>query len=285
MQSVFIRYYSLHIRNQLGPIQYSDFFSKLSDFINIEVKVSKDYSIALTSIEKYGDYFELTLLSGDPTARAIFFDSKEKQASIEDSSAPRWVAKPTRVLIYTNDDHRIVAMENRRGCVTPLMLERFLMRLNLPEYSNRSVEITPIVSKSLVQEIEAFERIRVASIEIVRPNFDWSDHADKLHELAEESHAESSTAEVKAARGESLSTKTGMVKIISQQAHTDNPNIKNARITGKKIGDSQEQTISISNHQERSTANFDSNAPLKEQSASIFRQMKMRIEMLIGSRG
>lgn len=195
--------------------------------------------------------------------------SEEIQLVIEPNSVNRWSAKPTRLVVSLDDDERIVALESTRGGVTPLLLERYLERVRLDRFRERTADITPLASSSFLEEVEAFERIRLAAVEVSRPNYDWSDHANNLYQLADESGAQSSTTEVKAPRGESLNKNGGLVKVIRDVASAANASIQNAQITGRKPGDVNDQTVSLEKHQERASIPVDTSLPLDQQSTNM----------------
>lgn len=281
MRRINVRFYSLHIRSKEGVVNYSKFFREVAKAQGVELEVSADYTIVLDALRVLdGGVIEIVLLGGDRNAQTVFYDRVEGGAVVESSSDFRWAAKPTRVVVDLTGDNRIVGLESTRGGVTPALFERYLERIELSEFSSRSVDITPLASESFLDEIEDFERIRLASVEVTRPNLDWDDQANHLYELADESGAQSSTAEVKAPRGESLNKHRGLLGVIRQVASNSNPSIKNAKITGRKPGDVNDRTVSLSRHQEKSSVEVDQTAPLGEQNRSVLNSLLSLIESL-----
>lgn len=275
IKRVHVRFYSLHVRSGADLIDYRMFFEALTSSVGSEVEVAPDYTVVMQD-PSFADptSFQFVLYGGDPAGQVVFYDLSEGGPVVEAATKSRWSAKATRVLVEFDTDRRVVALESSRGGVTALLLERFLERVSLPDFPERRVEITPLASRSFLQEIDEFERIRLASIEVARPNYDWIDHANKLYQLAEESNAESSVAGVKAARGESLAKESGLVSVIRKVFSKANPSIRNAKITGRKPGDVVDKTISLDQHQERSAVTVDQKLPLDEQNDSLFSAFK-----------
>ncbi|QAY60915.1 hypothetical protein ET475_13570 [Microbacterium protaetiae] len=281
MRQIPVRFYSLHIHSGGEAVDYQLFFHAMQQSIRSEVAVATDYTVVLDEARLTdATTIELVFFGGDQNGQTIYYDRSEGAPIVEAASPTRWSAKPTRAVISANDSGRIVALESGRGGVTPLLLERFFERVPLVGFSDRRVEITPLASKSFLTEIDAFVRIRVAAVEVARPNYDWADHANRLYELADESNAATSTAEVKAARGESLDKAAGLVAVIRDVAESPNPSIRNARVTGRKPGDTAEQTVTLSKHQERSLVALDQTMPLDAQTSGLldaFRNLIARV--------
>ncbi len=285
MKSIPVRFYSLHLRSGEDVLDYQIFFDSLRSAVGVEVAVASDYTVVLDYAENVEQgTFELVLFGGDPSGQTVFYDRAEGGAVVQESSSDRWSAKPTRVVVSIGNDDRMVALESARGGVTPLLFERYLERIKLEQFPKVRADVTPLAGESFIEEIEAFERIRVASIEVARPNYDWADHANRLYELAEESKAETSTAEVKAARGESLDKHAGLVGVIQDVVKSPNPSVRNAKVTGRKPGDVVDQTVSLLKHQERATASVDQNLPLDKQSASLLDSFRGLLSRLRGRR-
>lgn len=274
MRRVNIRFYSLHIRSESEIVNYVEFFEAVGGAQGSEVQVSADYTTVLDKFEIENRIVEMVFLGGDTTAQTVYYDRSEGGAVVESSSNRRWAAKPTRVVVDLTDDNRIVALESIRGGVTPTLFERYLERVEVTGFPNRSVDVPPLAAESFIDEIDDFERIRLASVEVARPNIDWSDHANNLYELADESGAQSSTAKVKAPRGESLNKHGGLIGVIREVVTSGNSSIKNATITGRKPGDVKDRQVSLTNHHEKSSAEIDQTTSLSEQNDSLLDSLK-----------
>ena len=51
-----------------------------------------------------------------------------------------------------------------------------LLRRHYPELGNVLFEFAPVVGERFATEINAFERIRIAKIRVIRPNASWTEH-------------------------------------------------------------------------------------------------------------
>lgn len=269
-----IRLYALHARNERGPINYVEFFGWLTN-LPVQsrlISINRELSIALEKIDRIENTFAFRFIAGNPGETPLIFDVNRGESVPGEASLERWPGSPTRVVIAADPQQRIVAIEGRRNGVTANNLEKYFSRIGKNHWGRLSFEITPLVSPSLVQEIDKFERIRVASVELSRPNFDWSDHRDNLNELAADSGAERAESSVKAATGESLRKDQGMVGLIKDIAQSPHSNIKDVRVTGRKPGDKSDSTVSLRKHHEKATAILQSSDSQLEQDRSLWVQ-------------
>lgn len=113
------------------------------------------------------------------------------------------------------------------------------------DYEHISVELNPLADKSFFSEIDRFERVTVARMQVVRPNVDWSDSANMLATIADESHGRTAEIRISAGRDNSLSKQSGIVAIIKELAGKAHSMLKNATIEGRRIGEDAPTRISL----------------------------------------
>ncbi|WP_216388789.1 hypothetical protein [Arcanobacterium phocae] len=246
----------------------------MQKIVRQEVPITRETSLILNTIKEIAkSVFALEFLSGDSTSKPIFYDSEHLRTFEQDpSKTKRWLVKPTRIIVQINPQNRLVCLENIQGGVTPKHFEQFMTKILENDYPAREVDLTPIIADSFLSIIDSFTRIRMASVEITRPNLSWTDNENQIHELLDESDAERATIQVNAARGESLSKENGLVSAIEDNATSQNPNIKNAKLIGEANG-TAEQTVSMRKFTLKDLISYDSALSMREQTEEVFRQM------------
>jgi hypothetical protein len=81
---------------------------------------------------------------------------------------------------------------------------------------NVRFEFAPVIGEAFVKEINAFERIRIAKLRVLRPNASWTEHYTELSEFMEESGGDKVEVGVRATDGKSLKRNGGIVRAIKQ---------------------------------------------------------------------
>lgn len=282
-----VRLYSLHGRVKDDPINYTTLFENLasrrpSDRV---VALPNGLSIAMESIERQGQRFHLRLLAGDPTEIPILFDEASGESRPGDIDRGQWLASATRAVIDTDTEVRVVALELRRNGIAASTFEKVLEHLGSNALENLKIDLNPLPSKSFLEEIERFERIREATLVLARPNFDWNDHHDHLHGLAEESGAARAESTVTAARNESLNKSKGLVEYIKRLARNTVSDVKNAVIRGTRSGESRETSVSLERNVLSGRVEFDSSLSGREQDLTIWQQEASLIDELLPRAG
>lgn len=276
-----VRFYMFHAHDGDEPVEYGDFFYRLRSLTGIEIKLARDYAAVLQEFQQESSSeVALTFVGGDPAENSIYFDRRTRTTEEELGSESRWRGKLTRAVFEWSDDTRILALEGVRNGVTKTLLERYLKKTLKEFYPRLSVELTPLASPSFLDEIEKFERIRIAKVEVKRPNYGFDDMENSLFETARASGAQSASASVKAERGESLSKDDGLVKVIKEVASAKNSSIENASVEGRKPGAKKDERVALDRHQERMEVQVDDSGTHASQSQSIFTQIRNRIKGL-----
>lgn len=280
-----VRFYSFHMHKGNEPINYGNFFEFLMTMTGVEVDISRDYTAVLQGIEmESAGTFALTFIGGDPNENTIFFDRATGSTEEESASERRWRGKLTRAYFSFTDGARVLALEGVRSGITANLLEKYFRKVSSDSFGRISVEISPLTSPSFIEEIEQFERIRLASIEVGRPNYGFNDLENALFSTADASDAQSASLSAKAPRGESLNKNEGIVDVIKETVETPNPSVRNVVIEGRKPGASRDQRVTLEKHQERTDISINESQSAAQQTESIFEQMRRAVTNVLSRR-
>ncbi|MFK5599406.1 hypothetical protein ACFZ8E_20790 [Methylobacterium sp. HMF5984] len=110
------------------------------------------------------------------------------------------------------------------------------------------MEFLPKIEREFLEEINSFERIRIASIRVTKPNASWTDHYSDLSDLMDASDGDKASLDIRAARGESLRKNNGIVKVIKDIAEDRYPYIEEAAVTGTRQNEIAETTVRSKSH-------------------------------------
>lgn len=255
-----IRLYTMHARSLDGVLDYADFTRKLAsvDATASIVEINSGMYMALDNVRDDRNVYTAKVVVGHPDDVPLYFDYRTGNTETGQTPEGKWLAQVTRVVIDPDPDVRLVALEGTNAGATSARLAKYFEMLSDKQqwFRKLSFDLVPIPAKSLLDEINDMERIREAATVISRPNYDWSDMADGLSELAAESGGHEAQASVKAARGESLAKDAGIVETIKESFSQATPSLKSFRIWGRKHGSSKEVMISSEKNQERTTASI-----------------------------
>jgi hypothetical protein len=187
---------------------------------------------------------------GPPGLAPLIFDLAANEEHIE-RLRPRQVMA-TRTHAIVNLKTRDVVVEyNHRGAKASdiaALLAR-AGRENLG-WSNFHVELAPIASPDFLKAIDAFEKVKIASLNMVRPNLNWNKEKKHADAIAVESNGQRVEVAVYASGGDGLYKRKGMVGLIRSLTKESRSNLKNASVTGRRKGESTDTTISLQRHLE-----------------------------------
>lgn len=199
-------------------------------------------------IEIEGGYF-IQAMEGDPDALQLIFDLSTGEAKESNLGVEEIFGQATHFVIAP--DSRSVAIEYvRRGAKALLLGPSIaeIIRQNFPEYNKIQLEFLPKIERGFLEEINSFDRIRIASIRIKKPNASWTDHYSDLSDLMDSSDGDKASLDVRAGRGESLRKNDGIVKVIKDIAEDKYPYIEDAAVTGTRRDEGAETTVRSRSH-------------------------------------
>lgn len=254
-----IELYALHAHD-IEDVDYDEIFAALArvDRQKRVVEIS-GVVIGFPIVQRMasGGYFIQTT-EGDPDAVALVLNrttGTTREAALGEAEV---FSQATHVVVAPNS--RRAAVEYVRRGIKAAFLGAAIegvLRANVEEFSNLRLELVAVPAGSFVSEINQFERIRVASIRLTRPNASWTDHYTNLSELMEESNGEKVEIDVRAGRESSLSKTNGIVKTIKDVANDDQPYLDDAAIVGTRMNEINETTLRASHHVEHVRATVD----------------------------
>jgi hypothetical protein len=110
--------------------------------------------------------------------------------------------------------------------------------------------IAPIAAPDFSKQINEFETIKIATLNIVRPNLNWNKEKAHADALADESNGQRVEIGVFAGRGDGLTKNKGIVRLIKSLSRQRRSNLRNASVTGRRARESSDTTISLERHLE-----------------------------------
>lgn len=249
------------------PATYSDLFQKLAK-LSREDRVyrhSDEVVVGFPIVVKESDgYFIQAVEGGDDSALVLNVDTGNTRENILGRSemlshATHFVVSPTR---------RRAAIEfSHRGAKSQMLARAIegILRLHYPELANLGFTFAPVIRQNFTRDINAFERIREASIRVMRPNASWTDHYTELSKLAEDSGGDKVAIEIKAGRNETLKKNTGLVKVIKDVVSDGEPYLDDAVVTGTRQNETAETSVHAKKHVQHTKASViadDAGVPL-----------------------
>lgn len=243
--------YSWHGRGPEGPVNYADYLRALATVPAVQRQtVVGEETVAVTLMEAIGTRWALRFVSGREGLPPLFYDPETGEESREDIGT-RFVASSSWAFIDAG--RRLAAIERRRPGVSANTMARAMSHLGreLLNYEQLTMSLNPVTSKTFLDELQRFERVRQAAVVVSRPNYDWTDNATSLTQYAAESEAGKAEVAMSAERGASLSKESGIVRDIENLTRQPIGPLHNLRVTGTRQGDSRETTLSLTRHQER----------------------------------
>jgi hypothetical protein len=204
-------------------------------------------SLALPDFRLDEDLVVLTAYEGEE-GNPLFFNFEKATERIERLSRGEKLATKTHCAIDIATREAVVEY-NFRGAKAGDIAEAIqAIGRSLTTWSDLEVELTPVVDQSFIQAVNSFQRIRVATVKMVRPNQDWTDYATHITDIADESRGGSIEVTVNAKRSSSLSERSGIMRFIKETIRTARQSIKTAKVTGTRAGEDAETTVTTEKH-------------------------------------
>jgi hypothetical protein len=207
--------------------------------------------ITLSAVEMTKDFVIITAQDGDKNVKPLLYDTATNEERIGEKEANEVVSVRTHAVVDLRT--RFVAVEyNHRGAKAS-HLHQILSQLSLEfdEYKRITIEMPPLVGSGFLAELQKYGRIRMASVEMVRPNFDWDDCVDPIMAVAGQSEAQKIEVSFFAQPKESLSKSRGIVGSVIKIIHRGKAIFHNIILRGMKEGERAETTLKLRNHTEQ----------------------------------
>jgi hypothetical protein len=206
--------------------------------------------IAVRRLIVGGDYVRMTAYEGPPGLSPLIFDLGADEERIEELSEREVMATRTHALVdlHTRD---VVVEYNHRGAKASdiaFVLEEAGRRL--ARRAGLTLEFAPVPTPDFARAIGDFETIKIASLNIVRPNLNWIREKRHADALADESNGQRVEVSVFAGRNETLYKTKGLVGLIKALGRQPRSSLKNASVSGRRKGEQSDTTISLARHLE-----------------------------------
>jgi hypothetical protein len=241
------------------PATYSDLFAKLAKLKREDrvYRYSPGLVVGFPIVTKEADgYFLQAVEGGDESALVLNVQTggtRENILAREEmlSYATNFVVSPTKRRAAIEFSHR-----GAKADMLALAIEEIL-KSHYPDLANIGFSFAPVIRKNFITEINGFERIREASIRVVRPNASWTDHYTELSELAEESGGDKVSVEIKAGRGAALKKNAGIVRVIKDVVSDSEPYLDDAVVTGTRNNETAETSVHAKKHVQHTRASVE----------------------------
>lgn len=247
--------YVMHAHHDT-PATYSDLFQKLFDLKREEriFRFSPDVVVGFPIVVKDGAGFFIQAVEGsDDSPLVLNVDTGDTRENILARS--EMLSHATHFLVSPNN--RRAAIEySQRGAKAPTLALAVegILKAHYPDLKNIGFSFAPVIRKNFITEINAFERIREASIRVMRPNASWTDHYTDLSQLAEDSGGDKVAVEIKAGRNEALKKNAGIVKAIKEVVSDNEPYLDDATVTGTRPNEKAETSVRAKKHVQHTRA-------------------------------
>jgi hypothetical protein len=250
--------YVMHAHHDT-PATYADLFVRLARLKREDriYRHSPEVVIGFPIVVKEGDgYFIQAVEGGDDSALVLNVETGDTRENILGraemlSHATHFVVSPKK---------RRAAIEfSQRGAKSQMLALAIegILRSHYPELKDIGFNFAPVIRKNFITEINAFERIREASIRVMRPNASWTDHYTGLSDLAEESGGDKVAVEIKAARNATLKKNAGIVRVIKDVVSDGEPYLDDAVVTGTRQDEAAETSVHAKKHVQHTKASVE----------------------------
>ncbi len=204
-------------------------------------------SVALPEFRLDENIIVFTAYEGEE-GNPLFYDFVNAKERIEELPKGEKLATKTHGVINLATREAIVEYNQRGAKASDVAFAIQEIGRSLRNWSDLEVEFTPVFDQSFLQAINSFSRIREASVKMVRPNPDWTDHATYLTDLAKDSKAHLIEVTANAERAQSLNQSKGLIGFIKRMISSKQSSVKTASVTGTRNGEAAETTVSSNNY-------------------------------------
>lgn len=118
-----------------------------------------------------------------------------------------------------------------------------LLRQASPEFRRVRLVATPVIDEAFLNDVAKLDRVRLVRIDVSEPNASWADWDDPLHQLGDESGAESVSIQATAPRAESLKKRGGILQVLREGLRAPNSHVKRAVVEGRMPDETVPRTL------------------------------------------
>ena len=221
------------------------------------VRETLDRVYALSQVNYGRRYVHLEVLEGPKGYDPRIFNVQKQSERIEELGESEVLVTKTHCAF--DAQRRLAAVEySHRGAKAShvaLLLAKCLRGSSWPELN---IELTPVPKSSFLRALKDLDQVKVASVTMARPNFDWEDDGEELaEELADESEARTVRVEMHAPIGGGLARNKGLVQYIRRAAQRVFPTLKSAFVIGTRADGKGRTRVSLSKYTENTRVTVD----------------------------
>ncbi|HSE19222.1 MAG TPA: hypothetical protein VLB46_19325 [Pyrinomonadaceae bacterium] len=233
---------------QQQAVNYRRLFQSISGTMARQRMVTvSSKSIAIPEFRKDQDLVILTCVEGEE-GNPLVFNFVNATERIEQLERGEKLATKTHCAIDIARREAVIEFNHRGAKAADVATALQDIGSRLTGWGDLEIELTPVIDQSFLQAINAFSRIRIATLKMVRPNPGWTDHVDNLTALASESQGHVIEVTVNAERAKSLNKRGGIMGFIRHMVGETLPSFKAAKVTGVREGEDAETTVTLANH-------------------------------------
>jgi hypothetical protein len=241
--------FALHARLTKGRVNYDSLFQAFANLPDEQrVFTVGDKLVAIPMLTFQDGYVWFRAVEGDKSLHPLIYNYENGTARIERLRTGEMVATRTHGLINLERREAIIEYNQIGAKASDVSLTLEHVGRIRTQWTSLKVEFTPKVDQEFIDSINRFERIRVASFKVARPNPSWEQDYEHLSEVAEDSNARYMELTMTAERNESLSARRGIISYIKSMARLTTSHIKGANITGVRQGESSETSVSLNRY-------------------------------------
>lgn len=234
---------------------YHRFFERIAEqSVRQRSEQTTDRILALRRVVVENSMVRLTIYEGPIGISPLIFDLATNEERIERLSTREVVATRTHV-VFDLPTRLAVVEYNHRGAKAPDVAR--LLQISgrrMSAYRKLDVELAPVPSPDFARAVNEFDVIKIASLNLVRPNLNWNREKRHADAIAEESDAQRVVVSVYAGRGESLAKRRGLVRLIKTLGREPRPSVRDASVTGRRPAEQADTKVSLSRHLEHRVA-------------------------------
>lgn len=248
--------YALHAHvNGEALKDYVELFQRLAGrSVRARSERTADRLVAIRRLTLDRQRAHLTAYEGPIGISPLIFDLSTDEERIEQLSAREVVATRTHAIIDLATRHAVVEYNHRGAKAADIARVLEAAGRRIAPYRRLHIELAPVPSPDFAKSIDEFEVIKVASLNMVRPNLNWVAEKDHADALADESNGQRVVVSVFAGRGESLNKRRGLVRLIKSLGRERRSALKDASVTGRRPGEHADTTVSLERHLEHRVA-------------------------------
>lgn len=243
-----VQAYAIHAHSKHFKGDYEDLFSRLEAINKRErLVLFGSIAVAIPEVQRVGGNISLTFTEGEVGLQPMILDTLTGETRDEELARNEILVSAAHALINPGK-RRILVEYVRTGAKAEVMARTIEKLLSTSGFDDIRVDFAPIIEENFIREIDRFDRIRVASLTLIKPNAGWDDHYTHISDMLQNSGGEKAELSVRAARGESLNKNDGIVEVIKDVVSDHQPYISDAEIVGTKEGEEAETVVPLKKH-------------------------------------